>query len=190
MALVSFGWDQRLREDSMLTTSPCFRFGFLSPKVQLRLVNAIPNPTPSAADAVTGLSTVNTKLVANAATPAPSCAHTSGARRPSEERPQVLEGCGTSRRYRGGSRTDSGRALLPRREMVNRQQSRNGSLNLWYCVASSLRCNHANMLFVLCEKLRALHMNPLVTCTDYGLSLRISHLRTPTPPAVEGASCC
>jgi len=135
----------------VLTVFPCFRFGFLRVKVQLRLVNAIPSPTPSAADAVTGLSTVNTKPVANAATPAPSCAHTSGARRLSEERPPALEGCGTSRRYQGDSRTDSGKTLWPRKGVLNQQSRRNGSLNLWHCITSSLRRIHANMLFVLCE---------------------------------------
>jgi len=46
--------------------------------------------------------------VANAATLALSCAHTSGARRLSEERLLVLEGCDTSRRCQGDSRTGSG----------------------------------------------------------------------------------
>lgn len=46
--------------------------------------------------------------VANAATLAPSCAHTSGVRRLSEERLLVLGGCDTSRRYRGDSRTGLG----------------------------------------------------------------------------------
>lgn len=90
-------------------------------------VNVTPSPTPSAADAVTGLSTVNTKVrdriprrifdvlsvgfpqpVANAATQVPSCARTSGVRRPSEERPPVLEGCDTLKRFRDDSRTDLG----------------------------------------------------------------------------------
>ena len=46
--------------------------------------------------------------MANAATLALSCARTSGARRPSEERLLVPEGCDTSRRYQGDSRTGSG----------------------------------------------------------------------------------
>jgi len=58
--------------------------------------------------------------------------------------------------------------------VLNQQQSRNGSSNPWHCIASSLRCNLANILFVLCEKLRALHMNLLVTRTDCGSSSRIS----------------
>lgn len=44
----------------------------------------------------------------NAATLVRSCAHTSGARRLSEERLLVLEGCDTSRRCQGDSRTGSG----------------------------------------------------------------------------------
>jgi len=173
----------------VLTASYCFRFGFLSPKEQLRLVNAIPSPTPSAAGVVTGLSTVNTKPVANVAIPAPSFAHSNGARRLSEERLPALEGCDTSRQYRGDSRTGSGKTPWPRRGRLSRR-SHNGSLNLWHCTAPSLRCNHANMLFVLCERLHALHMDPLVTCTDCGLSLRISQLRRSILRGVEGASCC
>jgi len=46
--------------------------------------------------------------VASAATLAPSCTHTSEARRLSEERPPELEGCDTSRRYQGDSRIGSG----------------------------------------------------------------------------------
>jgi len=193
----------------VLTAFSFFWFGLLSPKVQLRLgtlrlarhsafeedaystcpVNAIPSHTPSAADAVIGLSIVNTKLVASAATLALSYARTSGARRLSEERLPVLEGCDTLRRYRGDSRTGSGRTPRQRRGRLNRR-SRNDSLNFWHCIASSLRCNHANMLFVLCEKLHALHFDPLVTCTDCRLLLlRISRIRTSILPAVEEASC-
>jgi len=88
-------WVGSVTWEVALTTFSCFRSGFLRQKVQLRLVNATPSPTPCAADAVTGLFTVNTKPAHNAVTPVPSCAHTSGARRPSEERLLVLEGCDT-----------------------------------------------------------------------------------------------
>jgi len=184
MAFVLFGWGRSLREGFVLTTSSCFWFGFLRPKVQLRLVNVTPSPTPSAADAVTGLSTVNTKPVANAATPAPSCAHTNGARRRSEERLLVPEGCDTLRQYQGDSRTDSGKILWQRRGRLNRQ-SRNGSLNVWHYFASPLHCNYANMLSVLCAKLHVLHLNRLVTPTGHRSSLG----GTSILPVVGKASC-
>lgn len=165
-------------------------------------VNATPSPTPSAADAVTGLSTANTKVrdrripadesllwlnvgrlqpVANAATPAPSCARMSGVRRLSEERLPAPEGCDTLRRYRGDSRTDSGAPLarclyhgkltealvlgkiLWRRRGQQSRQSRNCSLKVWHCTAPPPSCNYATMLFVLCEKL---HPHPLVLVQD------------------------
>lgn len=142
--------------------------------------------------------------VANAATPAPSCAHMNGARRRSGERLLVPEGCDTLRQYQGDSRTDSGmlpngspfyhgrliqvlalgKILWQRRGRLNRQ-SRNGSLNVWHYFASPLHCNYANMLSVLCAKLHVLHLNRLVTPTGCRSSLR----GTSILPVVGKASC-
>jgi len=189
MALVLFGWDQCTPGDCVLTASSCIWFNFLRVKVQLRLVNATPSPTPSAADAVTGLFTVNTKPVANVAILALSCVHTSGARKPSEERLLVLEGCDTSRRCQGDSRMGSGKTLLPRRGRPNRQ-SRDGSLNLWHCIASSLVVTtqicclfHVKASCIAYESLSYVYRLRVIV-ED------ISHLRTSTLPAVGEASCC
>ena len=80
-----------------------------------------------------------------------------------------------------------GKTLWRRRGQLSRQ-SLNGTLNVWHCITPSLRCNYANMLFVLSETLHA--SNPLVTSPGCWLSYRMSRLRTSTLPAVGEASCC
>ena len=91
-----------------------------SPFVPLTLQLTAPRRTPSAAAATRAPSTVRRRSALRAVTPPPRSARTSGARRPSAERPPVPAACATSRTSAAAPRTASRPARLARRSLPKR----------------------------------------------------------------------